>query len=103
MTLLEQANNETWYWHSKPIKLKDLDPKQLSSIKQTLIKSPNKMWFNKSKQKWLSSIKLVEKIKDKEVTKEAVDIIINSRINNAKLKANYITNIIIKANNKGIR
>ena len=102
MTLLEKANNETWYWHSKPTKLKDLDPRQLHSIKQTLLKSHTKMWFNKSKEQWLSSIRLVEKIKDKQVTNEAIDIIINSRINKAKLVAGDLTNSIINCINKNV-
>lgn len=103
MTLLEKANNDVWYWHSKPYKLKDLDPKQLSSIKQTLLKSNNRKWFNNTRDYWLNAIKLVEKVKNKQMTNEAIDIILNNRIKKATLEANGLTNKIINCINKSVK
>ena len=94
MTRLEEAQNLTWYWHKKPIKLKNLDPRQLESIKKTLQGSKSN-WFSRTPSYWLNAIKLVEKRIDKQSTNEAIGLIKDQRIKNAELKANYLTNKII--------
>lgn len=102
MNVKESSGDLIWYWNKKPIKLKYLHYNQLDSIKKTLLTSKkyNNNWFGHSKDHWLNAIKSIEKSNNKKNTNEAKDIIINNRIKNATLKANYLTNIIINANNK---
>jgi len=102
MTQQEQSGNLIWYWNSKPFKLKHLHHNQLDCIKKLLLKS-NTKWYGQTTEYWLNAIKQVEKPINKKNTNEATDLIISNRIKQCTLKANYLTNMIIKANNKTIK
>ena len=44
-----------WNWNGKLMNLRDMDQRQLCSIKETLSKSNNN-WFGKKKSEWVNAI-----------------------------------------------
>lgn len=61
MKPIDKISHLAWIWRNKPIKLTELHPKQLNSIKHTLNTSNSANWFGLSKDYWLNAIKEVEK------------------------------------------
>lgn len=60
MKPIDKISHLAWIWQSKPIKLTELHPRQLNSIKHTLMTSNRSNWFGLSKDYWMNAIKEVE-------------------------------------------
>jgi hypothetical protein len=92
---MEKTEEFKWIWNKKPVLLEQLDERQLVSIKKSIEKSENKVWFGKSSDIW--KIKIDEELTDKN---ELVRKLRNIRVNRAVENANIITYGILKCMNK---
>lgn len=60
MKKLDQISHLSWQWRGQLVKLTELHPAQLKSIKHTLNTSNRPNWFGLSKDYWMNAIKEVE-------------------------------------------
>ncbi len=60
MKKLDQISHLCWIWRSQRVKLTELHPAQLKSIKHTLMTSNRPNWFGLSREYWTNAIKEVE-------------------------------------------
>lgn len=87
------TNNQIlkWVWHKQPTLLENLDESQLKSIKNSIDKSKNKVWFGVTSETWKEKIN--ETLEDKRIT---VLRLRQQRVRRAVQNANIITYGILK-------
>lgn len=84
-----------WYWDKKPIKITDLDQKQLYAVKDAVSKS-KKPWFGHTKRYWLDQIDPLLKIHERENIKRIVSNKNERRLRDATKMADMIINVFNK-------
>src|ERR1700730_6149859 len=95
--LLNQYQNEVWYWNKKPIRLKECDYFQLASIKKLLrgyypsiryignkVNIVNRMYYGKSSEYWLKAVNHIEKHNNFNDFKEVINTIKEKKIKKAE-------------------
>lgn len=89
------AEQIIWMWNKRPVPLENLDEKQLYSIKSSVEKSNNKVWFG------YKSDDIIKEIESSLAYKQQVyKLIRNMRVKKAIKKADLVLNGMVKCMTK---
>lgn len=86
-----------WVWQKVPIELTKLEDGQLYAIRDALVNSKKKVWFNVNSKVWLKEVNYLIKKKEHKNTEEISNHIVQRRLRKSLPRAQRNADIIAKA------